>query len=493
MVSVHTLLRRGISLSLVSWCLGAGAAQLSASVAQNKIVYGQSLTMTVRAENRGAVLQGIDLDPLREDFQVETTTASDTDRDGTVDTLQIQLRPRRTGEVTIPSLWLAGARSEPLPLHVAAASDGGQPLRVDSRVSASSVWVRQQLLVTVQVRSTNRFFELQAPSFDQPGLTVVPLQTETGTESVAGVDHTVKTTGWALYPARSGAMVLNLPPVDYSRGGRLQARFAMPRARVDVRPLPPYVPADMPVGAVRLTTQLDAPALLNTDSIAFWKITTRASDLPAAALPSALARLRDSEDLEFMPASPEWHQQTTGTGVHSLRTVTIPFVAGASGRIALPILQVQYFDPDSGRLVRVATPAQSVWVLGTGWRISLSVICLAAILYGATRAWRVVRTAHARSKHERALLREIGAARRASEVRHALQRFGQARGWPLNGSLQMWLLRFTQHYRSVDPQLEPILVTLNRLEFAADQRDELDEVTVGMVAALQKARPRRLG
>ncbi len=490
-MSRHTWLSRGISVSLACWCLGAGAAQLSASVAQNDLIYGQSLTMTVRAENRGAVLQGIDLDPLREDFQVETSAASDTDGDGTIDTLRIKLRPRRTGEFTIPSLSLAGARSEPLPLHVAAASDGGQPLRVDSRVSASSVWVRQQLLVTVHVRSTNRFFELQAPSFDQPGLTVVPLQTETDNESIAGTDYTVKTTGWALYPAHSGAMLLNLPPVDYSRGGRIQARFAVPRVRVDVRALPPYIPADMPVGAVRLTTRLDAPALLNTDSIAFWKVTTSASNLPVAALPSALARLRDSADLEFIPATPVWGQQTTVDGVHSSRTVTIPFVAGGSGRIPLPILRLQYFDPDTGRLVRVATQAQSVWVLGTGWRISLSAICLAALLYGATHTWRVVRAAHARSKRERALLREIRAAGRASEVRRALQHFGHDQGWRLNGSLQTWLLRFTQHYRSVDPRLEQNLVTLNRLEFAAEQRGDLDEVRARVVAALQKARPRR--
>ncbi len=487
----HTWLGRGISVSLACWCLGAGAAQLAASVAQNEVVYGQSLTMTVRADSRGAVLQGIDLDPLREDFQVETSAASDTDRDGTIDTLQIELRPRRPGELTIPSLWLAGARSEPLPLQVAAAGDGRQPLRVDTRVSASSVWARQQLLVTVQVRSTNRFFELRAPAFDQPGLTVVPLQTETDNESVAGVDYTLKTTGWALYPARSGAMVLNLPPVDYSRGGRIQARFPMPRVRVDVRALPPYVPADMPVGAVRLTTRLDAPALLNTDSIAFWKVTTSASDLPAAALPSALARLRNRQDLEFMPATPERRQQTTGRGVHSSRTVTIPFIASGSGRIPLPVLQVQYFDPDTGRLVRVATPAQSVWVLGTGGRIALSVFCLVAVWYGATRAWRMVRAAHARSNRERVLLREIGAAAHASDVRSALQRFGRAQGWRLNGSLQTWLLRFEQHYRSVDPQLERSFATLNRLEFAADQRDELAEVRARLVAALQKARPRR--
>lgn len=485
--------KRTLFLLCAAWLLplAAVSASLTVDLADRQVVYGQPLTVTLRAPATGTPTQPIDLEPLRRDFVVERVSDSDADDQDSGQVIRLALYPRRTGELRIPPLAQAGKHSEPETVQVTQASDAGRPLGVQTSLSPAAVWTRQQVLVQVEVRSVDRFFELQTPEFRDSHMAVVPLHTQVRTERVDGVDYVVKTTGWALYPGRSGNFTLDLPTVNYLRGGRIQARFALPHHALDVRPLPPYVPPDMPVGVLSLATRIDAPAVLDTETLAFWEVDVQGRGVPAAALPSPLAPVRDTHWLQFLPTQAQRRQHTGAHGILSTLSYRIPFAAKRSGPVSLPGLDLQYFDPNSGRIVRVATAPVRLWSMGTVWRMVLGGLVLIAGAYAAHRAVNTVRVQLARARRRRAALQEIASAASARGIRLALYRFGQAHGWRLDGSLHDWLAAFKRHYRRIDPNLEQIVDALNQREFSIHPGYEFAPLRTAVAAALRNARPKR--
>lgn len=481
---------------LLAWLTLASAVTaapaLTVEIEPSQPRYGDAFTMRIHTRGIDTPLGKLDLEPLRNEFRIERQTVAGSGQPDADQRLELELRPRRAGTLEIPALYLGGARSEARALQVAPAVDGTDPLQIETAISPQETWAREQILVQVTVRSRQRFFEWHAPEFRDPRFTVLALQTRTRQERVGDVDYTVKTTGWALFPWRSGALQLDPPAVEYRRGGRLQARFALPQLRLQVRPLPPYVPSDLPVGTLHLSTRVEAPALLNTDTLATWEMEARGEGVAAAALPSLLAPVRDRERLRFLPAEEQRSQDADGRGTRSVLRYRIPFVATASGRHVLPALELQYFNPDSGRIERLASAPRPIWVLGSAWRAGLLAVVLGALVLAGIHARRVLGAHGARLRRRRQVLEELDTASDARGIRAALNRFGRGEGWPLDGSLQSWLQGFRQHYRCRDGDLEAVLAALNRGEFApTDSGRELARLRPQLAATLRRARRRR--
>lgn len=474
-------------LAFATWCIlsAPGLAALRLEAPSGAIEYGQSFTITLRTADAATAVQRLDLTPLADDFRIERVVP------GAAGVL-VTLNPRRTGTLEIPSLWLADERSAAVTVEITPAVDAGHTVVVRSRISAQSVWEREQLLVVIEVRSRERFFALQAPEFRAPGLTVVPLQSGIRRERMDGIDYTVRTAGWALFANTAGAYELELPPVALLRGGRVQARFALPRYRAHARALPPYVPPDMPVGALTLSTKVEASQLLHTDTLAFWELQIHGRGVPATALPSPLAPVRSSKQAQFLPAEPQYRQQADADGLTSTLIYRIPFEARRSGPVTLPGLALQYFDPGSARLVRIEPEPTRLWALASGWRALLAAAMLAAVAYSGTRLLRAFYRRAQLARRRRALLTEIEQAPDTRQVRWALIRFGNDQGWRLNGSLQNWRLAFERHYGGVEADLERLLEQLNRCEFSPEAPGEsLAESRAQLCKVLRRARPRR--
>lgn len=466
--------------------LPVSAAALTVEAPPDALRYGEPFTVVLRSERTQPDLRSIDLAPWREHVAVQQSAIAAADGG---QTLRLLLNPRYSGDVTLPPLWFAGERSDPLPLQIGTAEDGGQPLAVSVSISQTEVWQRQQVLVRVQVRSHERYYHLQADPFRHPGLHVVPLPSETIQDARSG--RTVRRAGWALYPTSAGTLEVELPPIQYRRGGRNQARFALPRLIIEARALPPYVPADLPVGSISLQSQRRTPGLLDTGSLSFWVVEVRGRDLPAAWLPSPLGPVRDNRALQFLAPEAEYQQQANDHGLVSTAHYRIPFSARRSGPLQLPELSLQYFDPESGRLVRVTAAPERAWVLGQSWRAALLALAvLLAALLGA--GWlRRVRAYRAWRRNRQEMLWAVARAADARELRRALGQWGRRQGWRLDGSLSTWWKFFDLHYRRVDPELPTLLSGLNRAEFSPHQGAEFEPLRAALLPALRKARRRR--
>ncbi|MCK5922876.1 MAG: hypothetical protein KAG66_18180, partial [Methylococcales bacterium] len=100
---------------------------------------------------------------------------------------------------------------------------------------------------------------------------------------------------------------------------------------------------------------------------AFWGLTVDAIGMPQSTIEQALlthvySRVFDAElDIQFYQAEYE-RRALPKQGWH----VRIPFAAKEAGEYALPPLQIQYFNPATGRLSIAASPSVSL-IIKSKW------------------------------------------------------------------------------------------------------------------------------
>ena len=433
-------------LWLLPWfAVAAAPAGVTLHMDRTDVELGQGIAAQLRYTD---TLPRPELSTLRtvlaRDFAVD---AGDTAQTGPHTFVQhLTLYPRRVGELTVPALRAGDRRTTPVTIHVTPAQEAGHPLKVHVVFSSPQPWVRQQVRVVMEVTSADPFFGLEMHTPDLRGFEVVAIPQQQRKETVAGVRYTVKTVGWLLYPLRDGTHKLELPPISYVRNGLAVRRFYPPSLTLKVKPLPPYVPPLLPVGKISARTSLTPSGTLRTGRLAYWSVDIAGADVPADWLPPVLSQISSGKDMQVFPAETTRRDQPDAAGVHGLVRHRIPLKPLASGQVPLPRLRLQYFDPDSGRIVTVvATPKRPV-------ALSLPVTILLTLVSGGLLGWlaRLIGRRAAgqwrRYRLRRQALIDLRNAADPDALRSALRLYARAEGWPSNLSLDDWLARWRRHY-----------------------------------------------
>jgi len=404
---------------------------------------------------RGAVYtsgieQGVaraDLRPLERDFALGETAELASSRGqpeagGTQHGLSFTLYPRQSGVFTLAPLTLAGVQSEPVAITVSEAHSQGVALSVTARISSTHPWVREQVLVTLEVITPERFASLEIEPQPLPGFEVIPLPGERDRVETAEGERTRLRAGLALFALTAGSHRLALPPVRYRLEGGTRRLFPLPEPVLEVKALPPYVPPTLPVGRVSIGSRLEPEGVLGTRALGFWHIGLQADAVPPHWLPPVQRMLVTDEAIRFLPAQSDYSAAADSTGLHARAEYRVPFIPLADGRLALPALTVQYFDPSSGRLERVVHRPARPLALGLAARLAAGAVMLALLLWGAPRLWRRGIALWQRQRDRRAALLELSEAADAAALRAALRRYAAAQGGPANLSLSAWQQRY---------------------------------------------------
>jgi len=138
----------------------------------------------------------------------------------------------------------------------------------------------------------------------------------------------------------------------------------------------------------------------------------------------------------------------------------VPFKPLTSGRLALPELQVDYFDPGSGRLERLHYQAPRPWVYRPWvlWSVAAMLLLLLAwlgwrLFVGAIRAWR-------RLSARRRVLAAMAREDSPYGLRMRIKQLSELDGLPGNQSLRRWSRYWQGHYR-VDDDFDEVLGRLS--------------------------------
>ncbi len=344
------------------------SAQVSATLDRYSMTASDTLNLTLEAANQ--IQQRPDLSPLEQDFRIlgsqRIVVSSHSSATRDVSTRwHLQLRPLKTGTLTIPPLRLGDSMSEPLDVRVTGAvlsRPQADNLFMDSLVSQDRVYSHAQLIYTARLfqrTQPTESLEFLPPSM--PGALIVRLtdprtyKTERG-----GENWFIREQTFALFPSETGLHTL-LGAEIRSAGPAFNSPLP---ERFEIEVLPPahqntrgyWLPAEQ----VTLDENWDTAASLQPGESFIREITLTARGLPADALPSLFTQRNDDyfaqkEDISLT-------ETQTPQGLVSTRTERIRVEPLAPGVLHLPAIDLIWWNTRHDQADTSTLPAREVRV-----------------------------------------------------------------------------------------------------------------------------------
>ena len=397
-----------LCLLLVASSAAAGAAELALALRSTTVEWGQPLRGHVTFtgdQDPGS----IDLGALDEGFHLERgfTELSQTESGLTVRREAVSLYPRRLGEQSVPALTHGGARSLPVPIVVLPPRPEDAAVEVSVRVPDRRLKAGQQLVIRVDVATTDPRVRVETEPLRLPGAETHLLP---ATETTDG-PQIRRSLGWAVVLRSTGAHSIDLPRLRYQLFGRDLRRFHFPALHVEVEPIPAYVPITVPVGQVAV-----ASTLAGERANRHWHLVVETDGQLPAGVPELQAELATLAGVDASRIAATQRTEARADGVRTVVELRAPLPALLVGIGADLPVTLRYFDPVAGRL-QVHTHR-----LPREWRLPLwlaSGLAAAGLGLLGVGAWWA-RGAHGRWRVRRAYLQQVARAGDPQSLRRLL-------------------------------------------------------------------------
>lgn len=402
---------RRLACTLVLLALAGGTvnAAVRASLDNNRIGPGDTVQLTLQRD--GQTNAQPDLAPLKQDFDVLSVGSSDEVQiiNGSISSqtvAQIELSPKHTGQLTVPSINWGGESSPALSLTVGggatagagtssgsgtASAAAGSPVFVQTVVDNTHPYVQAAVDVTVRVYTTEQLYQA---SLNFPADNDVLMQQVGGdTHSTAfknGQQYDVVERHYLIFPQRSGTLqipgavlagqvAVRLRDDPYSDdpfanffGGAAGVMNGTKPIRVhgdpitlEVRPRPAgsgsgaWLPAQKVTVTGKWRPQsLHVPA---GDPITL-DLSVTADGLTAPQLPNVAAMLALPPGLHAYPDQAKLSTSAQGDVVVGTRDQSLALIADHAGRYVLPALHLSWWNTQTDQAQTADLPAQTIEV-----------------------------------------------------------------------------------------------------------------------------------
>jgi len=363
------------------------AQPLSAFVDRNDISLNELLTLTIRVDNSLGNARP-SLAGLNRDFEQignVTTRSSYTNINGTVQSFVdyiVQLRPRSTGTLTIPSFRIGGEVSSPITISVGEAdqlsNSSTDEIFIVSEVSKEKIYVQEQLLYTIKLYYSISFD--QGAQLTSPQVADAVVQQlgsdETYSEIVEGVRYNVTERKFVIFPQSSGQ--LTIPPVYFTatvgrRGGLTrffnnrttvrEINLASDLHAIAVLGKPANFPGQtwLPAANIAIIESWSGPV----DELTIGESVTRNIQISASGLSSSLLPGISYEDLpglKFYPDQPSSEDSANELGVTGSRTEGTAIVPSEAGDFVIPEVVIPWWNTTTDSLERAVIPPRTLSV-----------------------------------------------------------------------------------------------------------------------------------
>ncbi|WAB99610.1 MULTISPECIES: BatD family protein [Pseudomonas] len=378
--------RLGVFLLSLIWAVLAQAEPtLQASVDRTRLEAGETLELTLESQDVTQFGKP-DLRALDGDFEVRGTRQLNSlhtlDGETRASTRWIiTLLPRRSGSLRIPELQLGQSRSQAIDLQVVQADadrpDSASQVFIEATLDTSDVYVQAQAVLTLRIyHSVSLYDDSSLSPLRLENAKVEPLgDSRTYEKDINGVRHGVIETRYALYPQQSGS--LDIAPLTFTataadnaqqpagsaRTGRQVQVSSLP-LRLNVRPIPAAWPAAepwLPARSLALEEHWNPdPGTQPTqigDSLT-RSITLRAEGLSSTQLPQLPAT--EIVGLRRYPDQPLLRNEISERGMTANREEREALVPTHSGELALPALEVTWWNTREDHLEHSSLPARTL-------------------------------------------------------------------------------------------------------------------------------------
>lgn len=367
----------------------ASAEAFFASVDRTRLSEGETVVLTLESTDPTRFGRP-DLSPLEQDFEIlgsrqvnRLSSIGDAPRASTRWILTLQ--PRRSGEVIIPAIRLEDAETLPITLNVeeavsAGAGDTLAPVFIDASLDQPSVYVQAQAVLTLRIYHS-------VSMYDDSSLTPLRIadarveqlgEPRTYEKSIGGVLHGVIELQYAIYPQRSGELMIpgqtfSATLVDRSRNsdflpfgprsGKV-SRVKSPDIPLQVKPKPADYPPDapwLPARALGLAeTWNPQPETSQVGDSLTRRLILKVDGLSSAQLPPLPATQVDG--LRRYPDQPQMNDQKSENGIIGTREEREALVPSRAGSFDLPPLEVLWWNTQTDTLERTTLSARTLQV-----------------------------------------------------------------------------------------------------------------------------------
>ncbi|MGE8112970.1 MULTISPECIES: BatD family protein [Pseudomonas] len=378
--------RFGVFVLGLLWAVTAQALPtLQASVDRTRLEAGETLELTLESQDVTQFGKP-DLRALEGDFEVRGTRQLNSlhtlDGETRASTRWIiTLLPRRSGSLRIPELQLGQSHSQAIDLQVLQA-DSSRPevasqVFVEATLDSNEVYVQAQAVLTLRIyHSVSLYDDSSLSPLQLENAKVEPLgESRTYEKEINGVRHGVIETRYAVYPQQSGD--LDIPPLTFTataadnsqqpagtaRVGRQVQVSSLP-LRLAVRPIPAAWPANAPWLPAR---DLSLEEHWNPDPASQQpqigdsltrSITLRAEGLSSTQLPQLPAT--EIVGLRRYPDQPVLRNEINERGMTANREEREALVPTHSGKLALPAVEVTWWNTREDHLEHSSLPARTL-------------------------------------------------------------------------------------------------------------------------------------
>jgi len=346
------------------------ADSLTASVDRNQLGSGETFELRLKYDSQ--TTSDPDLSPLEKEFEVLSkhqqnqysfmngTSVSYTE-------WRIQLLPKKSGKLTIPSLKFKGVSSKAIALQVTDRPINGlknQPVYVEAELDKNSLYVQEQLLLTLRVLSTTNLQGISSEDLVVENAEMTKVAENQFQKQINGVNHLVIELKYAIFPNTSGQLTIPalrfnvvLPerrdPYSssfFSRGGKRIFLYSEEQ-KVTVKPRPTnYGTGEwLPSKGVSLTERWSRPL----DELIAGEPITRTISFTAKGSTSAQLppiEIKAGNGFKTYPDQPQLNDEVDSNGVTATRMESIAIVPSRGGQLTLPPITVKWWDTTTNQV-----------------------------------------------------------------------------------------------------------------------------------------------
>ena len=391
--------------SFAGLMLIAASAQCAVRATVDTTSVGENATVELMLEHDGQTSAEPDLSPLKQDFDVLSTSRSSNVQfvNGSMTSsvrIGLSLSPKHSGQVRIPAITWGSDRSDPIVVNVNGGSQGNPQTQNASPASGRAFlrtsieprqsYVQAEVDLTVRVYSAVPLYhaDLEIPSNSDVLVQQVGAdRNETAVED--GERYQVVERHYELFPQRSGSLTLSGPVLDaqiavqnrmdpfgnsfkdFFGNQRFGGAFTTVKPirlhgddiALNVLPRPAAAGSEYWLPARDVTLQGEwrpAQGQIKVGDPVTLDLHLKAQDLTAAQLPDLNALLKLPQGLKAYPDQAKLTNDTQDGKLVGQRDQSIALIADRAGVFTIPALSVHWWDTKANEAREATLPARTL-------------------------------------------------------------------------------------------------------------------------------------
>ena len=360
-------------------------ADLTATIDRSVIDSNEPFRLNIRYD--GQVFSGEpDLTELKKDFEVlsnnrQQSYSSINGKTESFTVWVLQLKPKRSGILEIPTLNFKGDTSERLELRVRAApknsslNPGSQPIYSETLLDHTEVYVNQQVILTQRLYTSINLRDFSLSELKVENAIVHRLGDTTYQKVLNGRSYLVLEVTYAIFP--KGVGFVDIPRLRFgayevdtsrqfgifnNRGNQVIRDTESKQIKVLSKPSRRTDRGWMPSKSVEVKQRWSGD--LNKVTIG-EPITQTITIIAEGLTPEQITPLKFTESTKYRtyPDQPQLSQSLSNSGIISQRVESRAIVPSESGKIILPAINLKWWDIETQKEQTAELPSLTLDVL----------------------------------------------------------------------------------------------------------------------------------